>query len=94
PGNGANGPDGGVDAAPATLVTLVPRGALQTIDGLPYVFVEVGKGKFDARPIERGVEVEGEVEVLHGLEGNELVVVEGAFILKSEYLRAQMGSND
>jgi membrane fusion protein, heavy metal efflux system len=86
--------DAGVDAGQGPLVMLIPRGALQTIDGLPYVFVEVSKGKFDARPIERGVEVEGEIEVLHGLEGNESVVVEGAFILKSEYLRAQMGSND
>ncbi len=72
----------------------VPKGAVQTIDGQPFVFLEKGHGKFELRPVERGEEAEGYVQIARGLEGGETVVVDGSFILKSEVLREQMGSND
>jgi membrane fusion protein, heavy metal efflux system len=78
----------------ALSVVTVPRGAVQTIDGAPFVFVEKAKGKFELRAIERGQDLEGAVEVLHGLVAGEPVVSAGSFILKSEVLREQMGSND
>jgi membrane fusion protein, heavy metal efflux system len=75
-------------------VIAVPRRALQAIDGQPYVFVEQSRGKFEMRPVERGSDLEALVEITRGLEGSENVVVEGGFILKSEYLKDQMGTND
>jgi len=83
-----------VPEAGAPLVISVPRGALQTIDGQPFVFVELGAGKFELRAVERGVELEQGVEIKQGLTGEETIVTEGSFILKSEVLRSQMGSND
>ena len=68
--------------------------ALQAIDGQPYVFVEQSHGKFELRPVERGSDLEGLVEITRGLDGSENVVVDGGFILKSEYLKEQMGTND
>ncbi len=85
--------DGGADAGSANVVT-VPHGAVQTVDGAPFVFVEKSTGKYEMRAIERGQDYEGVVEVTHGLSGGEPIVVEGSFILKSEVLREQMGSND
>jgi len=86
------------DTKDAPIAIFVPRGAIQAIDGLPFVFIvkghEGGKTQYELRPIEKGVEVEGEVEVVRGLEGAETLVTEGTFILKSEYLREQMGKND
>jgi cobalt-zinc-cadmium efflux system membrane fusion protein len=72
----------------------VPRGAIQTIDGAPFVFVEKAKGKYEMRAVERGQDLAARVEILHGLLAGEPVVSEGSFILKSEVLREQMGSND
>lgn len=89
----ATGADGGADAGSANVVT-VPHGAVQTIDGAPFVFVEKKTGKYEMRAIERGQDYEGVVEVTRGLSGGEPIVVEGSFILKSEVLREQMGSND
>jgi membrane fusion protein, heavy metal efflux system len=83
-----------VPEAGAPPVISVPRGALQTIDGQPFVFIEVGGGKFELRAVERGVELEQGVEIKQGLTGEETIVTEGSFILKSEFLRSQMGSND
>ncbi|MEI8258135.1 MAG: efflux RND transporter periplasmic adaptor subunit, partial [Deltaproteobacteria bacterium] len=78
----------------AGLAVVVPRGAVQTVDGQTLVFVQRGPGRFQMRPIERGADIEGDVEITRGLRAGEPVVVEGAFVLKSELLRSQMGVND
>lgn len=75
-------------------VLSVPKSAIQVIDGQPFVFVEKEKGKYTLHAIERGNELESEVEVLRGVAENDKIVVEGAFILKSEALKDQMGTND
>jgi membrane fusion protein, heavy metal efflux system len=72
----------------------VPKSAIQTIDGQPFLFVEKEKGKFELRPIERGADLESEVEVARGVSEADRIVIEGAFILKSEILKDQMGTND
>lgn len=72
----------------------VPKGAVIAVDGAPFVFVEHEPGKYEMRAIERGDESEDGVEVKRGLKGDETLVVEGTFMLKSEALKAQMGSND
>jgi cobalt-zinc-cadmium efflux system membrane fusion protein len=84
----------GVPEAGAPPVISVPRGAIQTIDGQPFVFVQLGDGKFRLNAIDRGADLDSGVEVKQGLIGDETIVTEGSFILKSEVLRAQMGSND
>ena len=84
---GATEADGGT-------ALVVPREALQTIDGQAFVFVERSPGSYAMRPVERGNELDGEVELLRGLAPDETVVTDGSFILKSEALKAQMGSND
>lgn len=87
-------PVGGTNGHDAGTVIAVPREAVQTIDGLPHVFVDLGEGKFSARPFMRGADLDGEVEVVSGLRGDERVVTHGSFILKSELLREEMGKND
>jgi cobalt-zinc-cadmium efflux system membrane fusion protein len=85
----------GAAESEAGLAITVPRVAIQTIDGQPFVFVErPGGGKYELRAIERGQEVEGAVEVTRGLAGDETIVTDGSFVLKSEYLKSQMGTND
>lgn len=79
-------------AAPEPI--LVPREAVQAVDGQPFVFVERGAGRYELRAIERGKDYEGRVEVIRGLSAGETIVCGGSFILKSELLREQMGKND
>lgn len=76
------------------LAITVPRGAVQTIDGQPFLFIQREPGKFEMRGVERGADIDGEVEITRGLVGDETVVTDGTFILKSEALKAQMGAND
>ncbi len=86
---GGTAADGGNGSA-----VVVPKSAIQSIDGQPFVFVEKDKGKFELRPVERGDDIDDDVEIRRGVADGEPVVVDGAFILKSEALKSQMGAND
>lgn len=77
----------GVDA-PTTVV--VPAGAIQDVEGRPSVFVEEG-GRFEARTVTLGERNAVDVQVLTGLTAGEPIVVKGAFTLKSELAKAELG---
>jgi len=74
--------------------TAVPADAVQKISGLPAVFVEAGPGRFELRPVETGREAHGMVEIRHGLKDGERIVARGAFILKSELLKASIAGEE
>lgn len=61
----------------------VPKGAVQTMDGKPAVFVADDRGGFAARPVTVGVETDGRVEVLSGVQAGERVAATGGFAIKS-----------
>lgn len=65
-------------------VVAVPAAALQRLSQTWCVFVPHGPGKFEVRPVGRGRDLGGDVEVLNGLAAGELVVLDGAFLLKAE----------
>jgi cobalt-zinc-cadmium efflux system membrane fusion protein len=67
----------------------VPSAALQRLHDSWCVFVPQGGGSFEVRPVGRGRDLGGEVEVLSGLAAGETVVVEGAFLLKAEGEKAE-----
>jgi cobalt-zinc-cadmium efflux system membrane fusion protein len=67
-------------------VLAIPRKAVQTIEGKSTVFRKVGAG-FEPVTIELGGSGGDLVEVQSGLAAGDEVVVDGAFLLKSELLR-------
>ena len=60
------------------------------MEGRPSVFVEEG-GAFEARAVTLGERNAVEVQVLSGIAPGEPVVIKGAFTLKSELAKAEMG---
>jgi len=73
-----------------TVVT-VPATALQRIEEGWSVFIPRGEGTFEMRPVGRGRDLGGEVEILSGLQAGTAVVVDGAFLLKAEADKAHGG---
>lgn len=69
----------------------VPAAAVQRVGENWAVFIPHGEDAFEARPIGRGRDLAGDVEVLSGLQPAEDVVVEGAFLLKAEADKARGG---
>lgn len=73
---------------------LVPTVAMQEIDHKPVVFIKEGKEHFEKRNIQIGEKNESEIEVLSGIKLGETVVTDGSFSLKSEFLKAEIGSDE
>jgi len=81
-------PLGEVGDAP---VIVVPAAAVQRVGSAWVVFLPHGEAAFEARPIGRGRDLSGEVEVLSGLAPGDELVIAGAFLLKAEADKARGG---
>jgi cobalt-zinc-cadmium efflux system membrane fusion protein len=73
-------------------VVAVPKSALMADEGKPFVFRKIRDGFVLRTEVEAGRVFADSVEVLGGLSEGETVVTEGAFVCKSDVLRAKMGA--
>ena len=82
-----------VEGTSATLVN-VPDAAVQLLDQKPVVFVVKPDGNggalFTRRDVEIGSKHGGRTALLKGIQVGELIVVDGAFAVKSEFARGKM----
>jgi cobalt-zinc-cadmium efflux system membrane fusion protein len=76
-----------VSSEPASDVLVVPEAAVQHDRDRSFVFVQQDPGVFEARTIKSGEKNGTFAEILEGVRDGEKVVIEGAFILKSELLK-------
>jgi cobalt-zinc-cadmium efflux system membrane fusion protein len=75
---------------------VVPEEAVLEDAGRPFLFVRAATpgdaDYFVRRPVHPGRSAEGWLEIVAGLEGGQTIVTKGAFLLKSDVLRAKMGA--
>lgn len=70
----------------------LPQAAVQAFEGSAVIFVAGHEeGTFEAREVELGRRDEARVEILGGLDAEDAVVLENAFILRSELMRSSLG---
>lgn len=84
-------PHASADSPGNVEVIAVPEAAVQRDGDRSVVFVALGEGRFEPRTVKLGRRGEGFVEVLEGVAAGEPVVVEGAFFVKSELAREELG---
>jgi cobalt-zinc-cadmium efflux system membrane fusion protein len=77
-----------IAAGAGTGALVVPLDAVQTIDGVPSVFVSEVDG-FRPHPVVTGRTSDGRVEILSGLTGSERIAGAGAFLLKAELAKGE-----
>lgn len=70
---------------------VLPGDAVQEVEGKPCVFVEEGPGRFVARPVRTTPLADGRLRVVAGVSAGDRVVSEGAFTLKSELAKGELG---
>ena len=70
-------------------IITVPTAAVQRLENDWYVFVPKSPDKFELRQVGRGRDLEGEIEIVKGLQPGETIVVDGAFLLKAEAEKAR-----
>jgi len=69
---------------------VVPRVAIQDINGEKIVFVALENNAFEKRVVELGREQGEMVEIVKGLEAGTRIVTKGGFFLKTELLKASL----
>jgi cobalt-zinc-cadmium efflux system membrane fusion protein len=72
----------------------VPSKAVQRIGDESMVFVRISERAFEVRPVELGADDGATVEITKGVHGGDDVVVQGAFLLKSEMLKGSIKGDD
>jgi cobalt-zinc-cadmium efflux system membrane fusion protein len=70
---------------------VVPADAVQEVEGHPSVFVEIAPGRFEVHPVRTEPLPDGRLRLIAGVAAGERVVVEGAFTLKSELSKGDLG---
>jgi Cu(I)/Ag(I) efflux system membrane fusion protein len=73
-----------IHATPRAKVLHIPREALIRTGSEQRVIVDLGGGRFEARPVEIGIEAGERVEIRAGLKEGERVVTSAQFLLDSE----------
>lgn len=69
---------------------VVPDGAVQTVEDAFVIFVELERGRFEARSVQPGRSTADGVVVESGLQPGDRIVTGGAFLLKTELLRDEL----
>ncbi|MFZ5479472.1 MAG: efflux RND transporter periplasmic adaptor subunit [Myxococcota bacterium] len=80
-----------LDGADGAEGIAVPAEAVQEVEGHEAVFVEEAPGRYQARRVRTSPLASGDVHVLEGVTPGERVVTRGAFTLKSELAKGELG---
>jgi cobalt-zinc-cadmium efflux system membrane fusion protein len=78
----------------ASRAVVIPTAAVQQIDGQSAVFVRLNDTRFQKRNVQIGSGSEGWVRVLGGLVPGEIIVTQGAFMLKSQLRKHEFGEGE
>jgi cobalt-zinc-cadmium efflux system membrane fusion protein len=70
----------------------VPAGAVQQIDGHPFVFVRLASDLFELRRVVLGMTAGARAAITAGLTMQDEIVVSHSFTLKSELLKSRLGA--
>jgi cobalt-zinc-cadmium efflux system membrane fusion protein len=73
-------------------VLAVPRDAVFVDEGKSFIFKHWKDDLFVRQDVLKGREFSGVVEICEGLQAGEMIVTDGAFLLKSDILRKKMGA--
>ena len=71
---------------------VIPRSAVQQLDGKPFAFVKLEDDLYEARALRIGAQQNDRLEILAGLGPEDRIVVAHSFVLKSELLKSRLGA--
>jgi cobalt-zinc-cadmium efflux system membrane fusion protein len=71
-------------------VLAAPGEAMVEMQGERVVFLALGDGLFEKRPVQTGRQQNGMIEITGGLKQDNRVVTRGAFFIKSEFLKSTL----
>jgi cobalt-zinc-cadmium efflux system membrane fusion protein len=78
---------------PFAVAVILPQAAVQQIEGTWGVFTRVGEQAV-FHPVRRGIELGSDVVIEDGVKPGEVVAADGAYLLKSLWLKARSGGDE
>ena len=78
---------------PFAIAVILPQAAVQQIEGTWGVFVRAGD-RAVFHPVRRGIELGGDVVIEDGVRAGEVIAGDGAYLLKSLWLKAHAGGDE
>ena len=78
---------------PFAVAVILPQAALQQIEGAWGVFVRADD-RAEFHPVRRGIELGSDVVIEDGVSPGENIAAEGAYLLKSMWLKARSGGDE
>ena len=79
-----------IDLGATEPLIVLPAVAVQDVEGVSVVFIDHGGGRFEKRTVTTGRRQMGLQEITTGLQEGERVVTEGAFLIKTEFLKGMI----
>lgn len=73
-------------------VLTVPADSMHVFSQRSFLFLKLEEDLFEVRRVKAGSKQTGNIEILAGLKGNELIVADHSFIIKSELLKSRLGA--
>jgi membrane fusion protein, heavy metal efflux system len=73
-------------------VLTVPAKSVHLFSERSFLFVKLAADLYEVRRVKAGSKQTGNVEILQGLKGNEIIVADHSFIIKSELLKSRLGA--
>jgi membrane fusion protein, heavy metal efflux system len=68
----------------------IPQSAIQQVEGKNVVFVRQSAERFEPRPVQTGLTMDGHIEITLGLKPGEQIVTSGSFTLKSHLMKGSL----
>jgi cobalt-zinc-cadmium efflux system membrane fusion protein len=81
-----------IETGQATKTFRIPKDAIQRLDGKPYLFVKEDADLFALRRIVVRNVTGSEIDVLTGINETDQIVIQGSFIVMSEFLKSRLGA--
>lgn len=70
----------------------IPKNAVQQFAQRPFIFVKMEEDLYELRRVEIGITHQSRVQVVRGLERDEMVVATGSATMMSEFLKSRLGA--
>ena len=83
-----------IPAGKNSLAILIPTESVVKIDNSDFVFIQKNDSTYEKRPVVLGSIQNKIIEIKEGLREKEIVVVKGAFYLKSELLKGELEGDE
>ena len=70
----------------------VPNNSIAYFENKPFLFIKVEDDLYELRSVTLGGKTNLEIDIIRGVQAKNQIVIEGAFVVMSEFLKSRLGA--